>query len=153
MQLPLLALGVGSAVAAWPLALDLLRLAGGAYLVWLGARLVLAARSGGGRAHGAAPARGTTAPWAAVRQGAVSNLTNPKPLLFMLASLPQFVDLAAGPVTAQLLALGATQRATGLLVQGAVATCAGATGALLARRPGLLAWQERTAGAAWSRSG
>jgi threonine/homoserine/homoserine lactone efflux protein len=77
----------------------------------------------------------------------ISNLTNPKPMLFMLAFLPQFVDPASGwPVTAQLLVLGMVQKASGFMVMATVALGAGTFGGWLARRPGLIAWQERFAG-------
>ena len=82
-----------------------------------------------------------------MREGLVANLTNPHPLVFMLAFLPQFVDPSRGPVAAQLLLLGATQKATGLAVLGAAALAPGAAGGWLARRPGLAVWQERFAGA------
>ena len=41
VQLPLLALGVTSLLQASPLAFDLLRWSGAAYLVWLGAKLLI----------------------------------------------------------------------------------------------------------------
>ena len=98
------------------------------------------------QAGGAAPAPAPSA-WKAVREGLVANLTNPHPLVFMLAFLPQFVDPSRGSVTAQLLLLGATQKATGFAVLGATALASGAVGGWLARRPGLVVWQERFAGA------
>ena len=148
VQLPLLAFGVASVVRASPFAFELLRWAGAAYLVWLGAALLLR-RGAGARRAGEAAAQAAAAPSArkAVREGLVANLTNPQPLVFMLAFLPQFVDPARGSVTAQLLLLGATQKATGFLVLGTAALASGAAGGWLARRPGLLVWQERFAGA------
>jgi threonine/homoserine/homoserine lactone efflux protein len=77
-----------------------------------------------------------------MREGLIANLTNPNPLIFMLAFLPQFVDPERGPVAAQLLVLGATQKATGFAILGATALAAGAVGGWLARRPGWIAWQE-----------
>lgn len=84
---------------------------------------------------------------AAVRDGLVTNLTNPNSLVLMLAFLPQFVDPARGSATAQLLLFGATQKATGFAVLGATALASGAVGGWLAQRPGFVAWQERFAGA------
>jgi threonine/homoserine/homoserine lactone efflux protein len=82
-----------------------------------------------------------------MREGMISNLTNPKPMVFMLAFLPQFVDPSyALSVMAQLLFLGAVQKLSGFLVMGTVALAAGSFGGWLSRRPGLIAWQERIAG-------
>jgi threonine/homoserine/homoserine lactone efflux protein len=141
VQLPLLALGVAALVQSSPLAFALLRWAGALYLIWLGAGLLL--RRPAAPAAAAAP---RTTLWRAARDGMVSNLANPKVLVFMLAFLPQFVDPARGPVELQLLLLGATQKGCGFVVQGTVALASGALGARLARRPGWRRWQERGAG-------
>ncbi|HEV7368701.1 LysE family translocator [Arenibaculum sp.] len=146
VQLPLLAFGVASLVQASPLAFDLLRWTGAAYLAWLGVRLLL--RAGRHRVAAAGTAS-RVSDAAALREGMISNLANPKPMVFMLAFLPQFVDPANGwPVTAQMLALGAVQKASGLVILGSIALGVGTLGGWLARRPGLLAWQERLAGLA-----
>src|SRR3954451_12368675 len=144
VQLPLLALGVASLIQASPLAFELLRWSGAAYLVWLGAKLVV----GSFRKHTlvrAAPR--PISDVAALRQGMINTLTNPKAMVFMLAFLPQFVDPANGwPVTAQLLFLGAVQKLSGFFVLGGIALGTGTIGDWLSRRPGLIAWQERFAG-------
>jgi threonine/homoserine/homoserine lactone efflux protein len=66
-----------------------LRLAGGAYLIWLGVQaLVAAVRS---RGSSAATLAGTRlAPGTAYRQGLVSNLGNAKIAVFFTSLLPQF---------------------------------------------------------------
>jgi threonine/homoserine/homoserine lactone efflux protein len=87
-----------------------------------------------------------TSAWGALREGAINNLTNPKPLMFMFAFLPQFVDPAQGAVWMQLLVLGALQKLCGVAVLGSAAVASGAIGGWLARRPGVLAWQERFTG-------
>jgi threonine/homoserine/homoserine lactone efflux protein len=143
VQLPLLTGGVISAMAAWPTSLDILRWVGGGYLILLGGSLLMLGRHAGSPAATHAPEVGS---WAAIRQGAVSNLTNPKSMLFMLAFLPQFVNPAEGGVTLQLLLLGATQKMTGLLIQSTIAVGAGTIGVLIARHPSLLAWQRRIGG-------
>jgi threonine/homoserine/homoserine lactone efflux protein len=144
VQLPLLALGVASLVQSSPLAFDVLRWAGAAYLIWLGVKLIAGA---GRHRQSAMAAPKPVSDGTALRQGMISNLTNPKPMLFMLAFLPQFVDPANGwPVTAQLLLLGAVQKASGFMVMATVALGAGTFGDWLSRRPGLIAWQERFAG-------
>jgi threonine/homoserine/homoserine lactone efflux protein len=77
----------------------------------------------------------------------VINLTNPNPLIFMLAFLPQFAEPARGDVAAQLLVLGATQKLTGFGVLALVALGAGRLGERLAQKPGAAIWQGRIAGA------
>ncbi len=147
IQVPLLVFGVASVLRSSPLAFDLLRWAGAAYLVWLGAKLLWSAGRRTGTGTGTGPAAGHASALGAVREGMVNNLTNPKPLLFMFAFLPQFVDPGRGSVAAQLLMLGLTQKACGLLVQGSVALASGAAGGWLSRRRGFVVWQERFAGA------
>jgi threonine/homoserine/homoserine lactone efflux protein len=90
--------------------------------------------------------RGTLSDWAAVREGCLNNLTNPKSLIFMFAFLPQFTDPAAGPIWSQLLILGIIQKATGILSLVPVALAAGTLGQWLHQWPRLLAWQERFSG-------
>jgi len=144
VQLPLLALGVTSLIQASPLAFDLLRWSGAAYLVWLGAKLVVGSFSTRASVRAAPQPISATA---ALRQGMINNLTNPKAMVFMLAFLPQFVDPGNGwSVTAQLLFLGAVQKMSGFVVLGAVALGTGTIGNWISRRPALIAWQERCAG-------
>lgn len=144
VQLPLLALGVTSLIQASPIAFDVLRWSGAAYLVWLGAKLVI----GSLRDHTLVRTKPQPiSDMAALRQGMINNLTNPKAMVFMLAFLPQFVDPANGwSVTAQLLFLGSVQKLSGFVVLGTVALGTGTIGDWLSRRPGLIAWQERYAG-------
>jgi threonine/homoserine/homoserine lactone efflux protein len=82
------------------------KLAGAAYLVWLGIGM-LRSRSPGGASGGpsaAAPARG---PKRSFLDSVVVEVLNPKAAVFYLAFLPQFVDPAAAlPVWSQFLLLG-----------------------------------------------
>jgi len=143
IQLPLLALGIGEIAQSHPAIFDVIRVAGAAYLVWLGLGYIF--RSG--RASSEPLPRDATSPWRAATQGMVINLMNPNPLIFMLAFLPQFVDPARGAVVMQLLVLGATQKVTGFGVLGAVALAAGRVGDRVAARSGIARWQVRVAGA------
>ena len=88
------ALGVGAVLAASEPAFAALRLAGAAYLVWLGLRTVWSAVRGARSAeHGGRAAR---RPAVAFRQGLLSNLGNPKMLAFFTSLLPQFSSSGAG---------------------------------------------------------
>ncbi|HEY7489116.1 MAG TPA: LysE family translocator [Streptosporangiaceae bacterium] len=85
-------LGLSAVLAASAAAYTVVKLAGAAYLAYLGVRMIVAAvRGGEGEAQmpvlaGAALTRG-----AAFRQGLFTNLLNPKIALLFLTLLPQFV--------------------------------------------------------------
>jgi threonine/homoserine/homoserine lactone efflux protein len=66
------------------------RVAGAAYLVFLGAQTLVRALRGDGRTHRPAP-RGS-----ALRQGLLSNLGNPKMAVFFTSLLPQFAHTFGG---------------------------------------------------------
>jgi threonine/homoserine/homoserine lactone efflux protein len=104
------ALGLSAVLAARPDVLTAIRLAGAAYLVWLGVQALRAAV----RRESAAerPARSRSPhPYL---DGLATNLLNPKALLFFLGLIPQFV--VPGPtVTAQLLLLAGTTVAAAIL--------------------------------------
>ncbi|WP_108445896.1 LysE family translocator [Halomonas denitrificans] len=76
--------------SAW--AFGLLKLAGAAYLVWLGVASLLAARRGQGLPVVAVGTERASVPlWRPVREGLLSNVLNPKTVVFYMAFLPQFI--------------------------------------------------------------
>jgi threonine/homoserine/homoserine lactone efflux protein len=92
------ALGVAAVVRASEPAFLVLKLAGGAYLVLLGARTLLGARRAGEADAGEAPALlgpPSGSAWPAFRQGLLNNLLNPKMAVLFVSLLPQFA--APGP--------------------------------------------------------
>lgn len=96
------ALGVGTIVARSVLIFNAVKLAGAAYLVFLGVRALL-------RRDGHAPpgvAAGERGGWRAGLDGFVVGVANPKTAVFFAAVLPQFADPARGHVPAQMFALG-----------------------------------------------
>ena len=114
------ALGLSALLAAVPVAYTAVRLAGAAYLVYLGVRALL----GAGRAHAAGPALAPAPLGAVFRQGVITNVLNPKVALFFLAFLPQFVDASRGSPAKQVVALGLLFDTSGTLVNLAVALLA-----------------------------
>jgi threonine/homoserine/homoserine lactone efflux protein len=83
------AAGVAAVLAASQTAYDALRLAGAAYLVFLGVQSLLAARRGDYRAVGEErPDARRSSPF---RQGLLTNLFNPKIAIFYSTFLPQFI--------------------------------------------------------------
>lgn len=83
-------LGIGALLQASAGALVVLKIVGGAYLVWLGVQLWRAPPLQLGRGAGPAHAPGR----ALFRQGLITAVSNPKALLFYGAFLPQFIDPA-----------------------------------------------------------
>ena len=107
------ALGVSVILAQSALAFDVLKYAGGAYLVYLGTRATIAAvrppEPGRRESPPLQPMRG----WLCFVQGLLTNLLNPKVAVFYLTFLPQFVA-PERPVLPQSLFLAATHVLIGL---------------------------------------
>jgi threonine/homoserine/homoserine lactone efflux protein len=112
--------GLAALVSASPVLFTAIRWAGGAYLVFLGVRALRAA----GRPGSTELTPGLSTGNAFLR-GLVTNLLNPKMILFSVAFLPQFVDPAAGSPTAQLVLLGAVFVAVQLSVDISLGAGAG----------------------------
>jgi threonine/homoserine/homoserine lactone efflux protein len=93
------ALGLGTAVAQSALVFTAVKLAGAAYLVFLG---VQALRAPSPELTGAQPVPGRRR----VREGVLVGVSNPKSVVFLMAVLPHFVDREAGHVVVQMLVLG-----------------------------------------------
>ena len=139
----LAALGVGAILQASEALFLALKLVGAAYLVYLGIRLLLA--RGGIDVSGGAIAKHSYL--SLVWQGVLSNVTNPKIVLFFFAFLPQFVDPASAHPTRDLVFLGVLYALLGLPVKCAVGLAAGSLSERLLRKPAALAWVNRASGA------
>lgn len=139
----LAALGVGAILHASEMLFLALKLAGAAYLVYLGLRLVLSRESV--RIEGLG--HGRLSPLALIRQGVLSNVTNPKIVLFFFAFLPQFVDPASAHPTRELVFLGVLYAVLALPVKSAVALAAGSLSEHVARHPAAMQWMNRASGA------
>lgn len=99
-------LGIGALLQASAQALTVLKLLGGAYLVWLGVQLWRAPPI---QLQAPDPARLAAVVPAGLlfRQGLLTALSNPKALLFYGAFLPQFID-PARPLLLQFVVMTAT---------------------------------------------
>lgn len=120
----LIAFGVARLLAHVPLAYDLLRFGGAAYLVWLGVRLLT-----GGADASPDVERSRPAAQRILLQGVLTGTLNPKVALFLLAFLPQFVTPANGNVALQIIVLGVFFEAAGSLVNLAAGLAAGTAAA------------------------
>ena len=138
----LAALGVGAILGASEALFLVLKLAGAAYLVYLGTRLLLAREGPRLESADAAP----LAPLALVRQGILSNVTNPKIVLFFFAFLPQFVGPASPHPTLELISLGVLYALLALPVKIGVGLAAGTLSERIRRTPSALAWIGRVSG-------
>jgi threonine/homoserine/homoserine lactone efflux protein len=111
----LVALGLGVIVQESILVFTVLKLAGAAYLVWLGYEAVRR-RKEFLSADDADLVSGTPMTWTrAMRQGYVVGASNPKGYMMLAAVLPQFVDRGEGHVQLQMLMLGLLATTIGLL--------------------------------------
>jgi threonine/homoserine/homoserine lactone efflux protein len=115
---------------------EVLRWAGAAYLIWLGAQ---AWRSAGGTVDDRAPAAHVNA-W----RGFVVAITNPKTIAFFTAFLPQFVDPAL-PVERQLFVMCAVSVAMAGLLDTAWGVAAG-YGRAFFMQPRQKRWLGRASG-------
>ena len=122
------ALGVGAVLRVWPIAYDMVRYAGAAYLMILGVRMLRK-----GWAENRAAGLDPEPLWAIFRQGVLTNVLNPKVALFFVAFLPQFVVPAKASIAWQILALGIYFNFSGTVVNLFVARLASAAGDLLRR--------------------
>ncbi|MBP7335813.1 LysE family translocator [Niveispirillum sp.] len=124
-------LGLTAMLAALPLAFDIVRWAGAAYLAWLAWN---ALRPGG---HSPFQVRDLPpdSPRRLYMMGLVTNLLNPKAAMLYLSLLPQFIDPARGSVLAQGLELGAVQIVISLSVNAIFIVVGGGIAHFLASRP------------------
>jgi threonine/homoserine/homoserine lactone efflux protein len=125
-------LGLSALFLSLPVLYHVLRWAGAAYLLYLAVK-AFRDRSGLGLDdEGTAATPGPTK-LRAFGQGAVTNLLNPKVILFNVAFLPQFVNPSRGHVMGQLLVLGLTLVLLGLAVDASIGLSAGRLSAMLRR--------------------
>lgn len=106
-QVFLVAVGLGAVVAASAEAYTVLKIAGAAYVVWLGIQAIrhrADARAALGAVDHLRITPATTLH--SLRVGFTVGLTNPKTIVFFVAFLPQFVNEPAGHTGAQLALLG-----------------------------------------------
>lgn len=135
------AVGLAAIFAASETAFFIVKLAGAAYLLWLGWG---ALRAGAGVQRGERPPQQSAGQL--YRRGIIMNLTNPKVSIFFLAFLPQFASSARGSIAIQMLMLGGLFIMATLLVFGSIAVFSGAVGERIQRSPGTRAWLNRLAG-------
>ena len=140
LQVLLVAAGIGSLVERSVLAYEALRLAGAAYIVYLGVQAIRHRRS----LSTVIDVTTTRTPRHIVREGFVVGVTNPKAIVFFTAVLPQFVDPDGAAVPLQMVALGLISVTVAFVSDSAYGMVAGSVRGWLAAAPHRL---ERLGGA------
>jgi threonine/homoserine/homoserine lactone efflux protein len=97
--------GLTALLLAVPLAFDVIKLAGAAYLLWLAWQAV----KPGGRSMFEARTLPNDPPATLFRMGLITNLLNPKVAMFYLSIFPQFIQPDRGSIWLQSLQLGVVQ--------------------------------------------
>jgi threonine/homoserine/homoserine lactone efflux protein len=116
-----------------PLTFAIVKYCGAGYLVYFG---ITGFSSGGiaGIADRVVPGRRRSLT-RAYCQGLLTDLLNPKLLLFFCSFLPQFLESARGAASTQMLVLGLLFQVTGVPTNLALALAGGSVAGLIARRP------------------
>ncbi|WP_345661068.1 LysE family translocator [Streptomyces venetus] len=140
------ALGLSALFTALPTLYHVLRWAGAAYLLYLAVKAFRDTSVPEDEADAERPGGRRSGMRRAFWQGAITNLLNPKVILFNVAFLPQFVDPSLGHVQGQLLLLGATLVVMGFLWDGSVGLLAGRLASLLRRSARVNRWLNIVSG-------
>ncbi len=134
-------LGLGALLRASEWLFLALKLAGAAYLVYIGVQLLRT------RSHELAVSGGRPRSLRRLfADGALSNLSNPKIAVFYFAFLPQFVRPGAAHPTLSIFVLGLAFAGLTFLVKGPVGLGAGVLSGWLRARPGALVALYRGSG-------
>jgi len=138
----LAALGVAALLKSSPMAFEAVKLAGAAYLIWIGIKAI---RSKGLSSAHERPSQPLSVVF---RQSVLGNMLNPKVTLFFIVFLPQFVTPHGGQsVMLQMFELGGVFMLQTVVVFSVFGVAAGMIGAYLKRRPKVGVWLDRLAGA------
>jgi threonine/homoserine/homoserine lactone efflux protein len=123
------AVGVSAIISSSAAAFTVVKYAGAAYLLYLGARALLG-RDPDASEVSAGPRRGPRL----FRDGVVVAVLNPKTALFFLAFLPQFVHPGHGPAWLQMTTLGVMFVAIAVITDGLYALVSGTIGSAVRSR-------------------
>jgi threonine/homoserine/homoserine lactone efflux protein len=132
VQVAAVAFGIGTLVGRSVAIFAVIKLAGAAYLVYLGVQAIRHRRSLGTALDAVAERKTITR---ILRDGFAVGVSNPKSIVFFAAMLPQFVDRPAGHVPVQMLLLGMVFAAMAVLCDCTWALAAGSARAWIARSP------------------
>lgn len=138
IQVGIVAVGLGAVLAAFPVAFDVIRYLGAAYLVWLGVQkwsMPVMRLDASGR---------PTDKGRLFVEGVLVNLSNPKAIVFVAALVPQFID-PARPQWLQFVVIALTMCGVDALVMSGYALMASRLRRWL-HDPASLKWQNHLFG-------
>ncbi len=119
------AVGLSAIIATFPIAFDVIRYAGAAYLVWLAIKSIQSRDT-----HHEAVTT-IKSPLENFRRGFFTNLLNPKAILFEAVFLPQFTNPKFGSIGLQVFILGTLLALLGFLWNSFLAIASGSASTLL----------------------
>ena len=128
-------LGLGALVSASPLLFQAIKLLGAAYLVWLGASALWKSRRAGEDAHGP---KLMGRPYV---QATLTQMANPKAILFFGAFVPQFLDTHAALLPQYVIMFAVT-----FIGESVILTGYGGLAAVGGRVAPHAAWRDRISG-------
>ena len=146
-----LALGLSAILAASASAFTVIKFAGALYLTFLGVRMIVASLRAPAAAAPSAAIMPTRRPSSrrTFMQGFVTNVLNPKVVLFFLSFFPQFVATSSPSKGLAFLVLGGVMIAISTIYNGSVAWLAGSITRRVRGAPKVKVWLDRSIGAAF----
>ncbi len=140
--------GVGSLLMASAMAFSIVKMLGASYLIYIGWMQWRSAQPLAENETGASCVTAKSSPFQSPRKlfliGLLTNVTNPKGILFMVAVLPQFIN-PARPLWLQLLLIAVTSIAVDLVVMHGYAYAASRLQKFF-RNAQAIKWQNRVFG-------
>lgn len=140
--------GLGAVVATVAPLFAAIKIAGAAYLCYLGVRSLLALRSSTTAADLSSAPAVAPATRREIREGFLVGVANPKSIISLMAILPQFVDPEIGSTTMQMVVIGLTGGVAQLLIETFWVLAANGFRAWFGRRPRRIATLKAVGGAA-----
>lgn len=131
----LVMVGVATIIQNSAIAMNLLKIFGAAYLLFLAFKSFQAGRRG--EKISMKKSDSHSAYFEIYRRGVLMNVLNPKVLLFFLAFLPQFVNLSSDSASFQIIFLGFTFAIQGFLIFSAIAIFAGKVRKIILKKKNL----------------
>lgn len=137
------ALGLSAILASSAIAFSAVKLVGAAYLIWLGIQALMSKGTN-------MSVNGQISPKSLIKifkQGVLVAVLNPKVAIFFLAFLPQFVEVGAGPVSAQLFLHGFLIIVVAAFVEPPLILAGGKLTGYLGNNKQVSRWMDRGLGA------